>query len=421
MAPRAKETGPPRLKGAEWLERPATQAVFTALRAGGYEGRAVGGAVRNALLGTPVKDTDIATTALPEEVMRLATAAGLKAIPTGLEHGTVTVVSSHVAYEVTTLRKDIETFGRHARVTFTADWAEDARRRDFTMNALYCGADGTVHDPLGGWPDLVARRVRFIGEARERIREDYLRILRFFRFTAEYAAGVPDAEGLAACLAERAGLELLSGERIRAELLRLLTASAAIPAVRVMAEHGLLQDLIGAEPDVDALSRLAEIEQALGRAPDAILRLAALAVREPDDAARLKDRLRLSGAEHDRLARATPYALALNPQVPDEAVKPLLYRIRADAFRDATLLAWAHSSDATDSARWRRRLELPDRWPPPALPFRGADLITLGVPPGPEVGRTLAEFEAWWMGEGFPADRDRLEAKLREIAAPHVK
>ena len=213
----------PDLSQADWLSRPATQAVFAALTAHGAEARAVGGAVRNALMGTPVKDVDIATTALPADVMRLATQAGLHAVPTGFEHGTVTVVAQHVPFEVTTLRRDIETFGRHARVTFTTDWTEDARRRDFTMNALYCSADGTVHDPLDGYADVLARRVRFIGDARERIREDFLRTLRFFRFVAEYGNGAPpDPEGLAAAIAEKAGLSGLSGERIRAELLLLL-------------------------------------------------------------------------------------------------------------------------------------------------------------------------------------------------------
>ena len=238
---RAKQSGRlPDLGGAEWLKRPETRRVFAALAAEGAEARAVGGAVRNALMGTPVKDIDIATTALPADVMRLSKQAGLHAVPTGFEHGTVTVVADHVPFEVTTLRKDIETFGRHARVTFTTDWSEDALRRDFTMNALYCGAEGTVHDPLGGYADLVARRVRFIGDARQRIREDYLRILRFFRFLAEYGGGAaPDPEGLAAAIAEKAGLAGLSGERIRTELLRLLGAPGAVDAARAMRDAEL--------------------------------------------------------------------------------------------------------------------------------------------------------------------------------------
>ncbi len=233
--------GLPSLADADWLTRPQTREVFAALTAEGAEARAVGGAVRNALMGIPVKDVDIATTALPGEVMRLADRAGLHAVPTGIEHGTVTVVAGKVPFEVTTLRRDIETFGRHAKVTFTTDWREDAMRRDFTMNALYADPDGTVHDPLGGYADLQARRVRFIGDAHQRIREDYLRILRFFRFGAQYGdARAPDAEGLAAAAAEKAGLSLLSGERIRSELMLLLAAPGAVPALRQMRDAGII-------------------------------------------------------------------------------------------------------------------------------------------------------------------------------------
>ena len=268
---------PPRLFGADWLSNPSARAVFAALAAGGHEARAVGGAVRNALFGKAVKDVDIATTAAPEETMRLARAAGLKAHPTGIEHGTITVVAGHEPYEVTTLRRDIETFGRHARVTFTTDWTEDAKRRDFTMNALYCAADGTIHDPLGGYPDLAARRVRFIGDAHERIREDFLRILRFFRLYAEYGRGEPDPTSLDACVAERTGLANLSGERIRAEFLRMLAAPGAVDAAASLAIYGILEPL-HLHLDPHLLARLVEIETALGRPPDPVLRLAASAV-----------------------------------------------------------------------------------------------------------------------------------------------
>ena len=286
---------PPSLAGAPWLVRPETRAVLEAIERGGYAARVVGGAVRNALLGEPVKDIDIATTAVPEEVLRLAEAAHLKAVPTGIEHGTVTVIASHTPIEVTTLRRDIETFGRHARVTFTSDWAEDARRRDFTMNALYCGADGTIDDPLKGYPDLVSRRVRFIGEPHDRIREDYLRILRFFRFTAEYTDGLPDAPGLKASIELSDGLSGLSGERVRAELLRLLAAPRAAETLAVMNDAGLLERVLGSRGHLELLDRVAMIEQMLGRSPDALLRLGALAAARPGAALALRDRLRLSG------------------------------------------------------------------------------------------------------------------------------
>src|SRR5262245_31480394 len=206
MTAAAQSPVPASIGDAAWLKRPATQAVFAALAAHGHEARAVGGAVRNALLGRSVGDVDLATPARPEAVMAAAQAAGLKAIATGLAHGTVTVLAEGRPYEITTLREDVESYGRRAKVAFTADWAADARRRDFTINALYCSAEGRLFDPLGGWEDLLQRRIRFIGEAAERIREDYLRILRFFRLGAELGDGPPDRQGLEAAVGERAGL-----------------------------------------------------------------------------------------------------------------------------------------------------------------------------------------------------------------------
>jgi poly(A) polymerase len=414
---RGKQSGRlPDLGGAEWLKRPETRRVFAALSAEGAEARAVGGAVRNALMGTPVKDIDIATTALPADVMRLSKQAGLHPVPTGFEHGTVTVVADHVPFEVTTLRKDIETFGRHARVTFTTDWKEDALRRDFTMNALYCGAEGRVHDPLGGYADLVARRVRFIGDARQRIREDYLRILRFLRFLAEYGDGAPpDPEGLAAAIAEKSGLAGLSGERIRAELLRLLSAPGAIDAARAMRDAELAAPLLGMPVAVERLARLVGIEETLGRAPDPVLRLAALVIEQPEDATRLQERLRLSAAEADRITHVTAGETAFDPTAGEREAQAFLYRHGAQAFVDGALMDWARSGERADSAARARRVRLPERWQAPSLPVRGADVIALGVPAGPEVGRVLADFESWWIANDFPADRKRAADRLREL------
>jgi poly(A) polymerase len=412
--PSSKEGRIPSLAKAEWLNRPATAKVFAALEAEGAEARIVGGAVRNALMGLPVKDVDMATTALPADVMRLATAAGLHAIPTGIEHGTVTVVAEHVPIEVTTLRRDIETFGRHARVTFTDDWSEDARRRDFTMNALYCTSDGTVEDPLGGYPDLAARRVRFIGNARERIREDYLRILRFFRFFASYdPASSSDAEGLDAAIAEKTGLAQLSGERIRAELLLLLAAPRAVEAARTMQEAGLIAPLIGVSGDVDRLARLVAVETSVGREPDAVLRLAALAAgAEPET---LQSKLKLSAAETSRLAQANVRHTAFSPASPEREAQGFIYRHGAEAFVDGALMAWAGSGDAPADAMRAQRVRLPGRWQAPELPVRGADVLELGARPGPEVGRVISAFETWWIAQGFPADRERARAKLGEL------
>jgi poly(A) polymerase len=408
---------PPRLADAEWLVRPATKAVFAALAARGFEARAVGGAVRNALLGRPVVDIDLATAAKPEDVIAAAEAAGLAAVPTGIAHGTITVIAERTPYEVTTLREDVETHGRHATVAFTADWAADARRRDFTINALYCAADGEVFDPLGGYADLASRRVRFIGDARERIREDYLRILRFFRFTAEYGEGAPDAESLAACVAEREGLAILSAERVRQELLRLLAARRGPELVAALQGHGLATYVLPAAPRPNLLRRLAEIEAALSLAPDPMLRLGALAVEVPEDAERLRERLRLSNEEHATLARTAAGASTPGAEMSEAAARALLYRDGEEAYRQRVLIGWVRSGEPPDSTAWRARLALPERWQPQRLPLGGADVMALGVPAGPRVGELLRALEAWWIAGDFAADEAALRARLAEIVS----
>ena len=403
---------PPRLSGADWLRRSETQAVFAAVAAHGFAARAVGGAVRNTLLGLPVTDVDIATPARPDDVIAAAEAAGLKAIPTGITHGTVTIVSGSRRYEVTTLRKDVETHGRHATVVFTDDWAADAGRRDFTLNALYCSADGEVSDPLSGYADLAARRVRFIGEAAERIREDYLRVLRFFRFNAEYGNGPPDTEGLAACVREREGLAILSGERVCQEVLRLLAAPRGPELVRWMLDYGLLPQVLGLAPRPTLLSRLAGLEAALGLTPDPVLRLAALGVEVPEDAERLRDRLRLSNEDTVKLTRASMRTPAINPAVPESAAKAELYAGSEAVYRERVLIAWARSNEEPASPAWRCRLSLPERWQAPRFPIGGADVMALGVPAGPHVGELLRALEAWWIAGDFTADEAALRARL---------
>ena len=406
---------PPRLDDATWLSRPETKAVFAALAARGFAARAVGGAVRNTLLGRPVTDIDIATPARPDEVMAAAKAAGLAAVPTGAAHGTVTLIANRVPFEVTTLREDVETHGRHATVAYTDDWAADARRRDFTINALYCNADAEVFDPLGAYADLAQRRVRFIGDAAERIREDYLRILRFFRLTADYGEGVPDAEGLAACVAERAGLGVLSAERVRQEMLRLLVAPRGPELVHAMLSYGLITRVLPAAPRPSLLDRLARLEAALGLTPDAILRLAMLAVEVPEDADRLRDRLRLSNEEHARLAQAATREPCLGPDAPERAAKACLYAEGHSGYRQRVLIAWARSGDAPSSQGWRDLLALPERWQPVRFPLGGADVMALGIPAGPRVGELLRALEEWWIAGDFAADDAGLRAKLEEL------
>ena len=406
------DASPPLRLEAAWLTAPPRARVFAALAAKGHVARAVGGAIRNTLLGAPVADVDIATTATPQETIAAARAAGLKALPTGLAHGTVTIVVDGIATEVTTLRTDVETHGRHATVAFTTDWVADAERRDFTMNALYCDADGTLFDPLGGYDDLVARRVRFIGDATTRIREDCLRILRFFRFTAQYGAGPLDAAGLAACVAERDGLTRLSAERVSQEVQRLLVAPRAIDIVGDMFGHGLIAAILGRAPDCARLARLAACEAALGIAPEFARRLAALAVQVEEDADFLQTRLRLSNAVTARL-RAAATAPRWDAPPGLAAARAHLYRTGPDAFRDALLAAWSRQAMGADTPAWGPLYALPDTWTPPSFPLDGADAAAAGVPPGPAIGIALRTAEAAWIASDFTLTRDALRALLK--------
>ncbi len=411
------------LAGAEWLERHATRTVLALLNRDGHEARAVGGTVRNALMGVPVTDVDVATTATPEEVMRRAEEAGVKAVDTGSEHGTVTLVPDHEPIEVTTLRQDVETYGRHARVTFTRDWASDARRRDFTMNALYAGPDGTVYDPLGGYADLKARRVRFIGDPHERIREDYLRILRFFRFEAEYGARetppeAMDAEALAAIEQESEGLERLSGERVHTELVRLLAARSAGRSLRTMMDTGVLVRLLSGAPRLTAFARVQAIQRSRGFTADPMVRLAALAVRVEEEAERLARDLRLSNAERDELVALPRAARRLDAGMALLDAKAALYRLGPKVYRGGVLLAWSDARAEVEDAAWSALFALPEEWTPPAFPLKGSDLLALGMKPGPEVGDALRALEQRWIEGDFAADRDTLMTWARaEIAS----
>jgi poly(A) polymerase len=394
---------------APWLsERPLAQ-LLSVLDHDGEEARVVGGAVRNTLIGLPHGDVDVATTAVPAEVTRRAEAAGFKAVPTGFDHGTVTVVIEGRPFEVTTLREDVETFGRHATVKFGRDWKRDAERRDFTMNALSLSADATVHDYVGGLEDLRARHVRFIGDAATRIAEDHLRILRFFRFHACYGEGHPDADGLSAAILARDTLEQLSRERVRMELMKLLTAPHAVPALAVMAEAGLLGPVLGGVPYLASFANMAKVEGAAGLLPDATRRLGALGVWVGEDAERLWQRLRLSNAEHARLAAMGEGWWRVAPAMGEASARALIYALGPDDFTERVLLAWTRSPQGAHDAAWRELATLPERWTAPRFPLRAADFIARGVEKGPRLGAALAAAEEAWIAAGFPMEKAALD------------
>jgi poly(A) polymerase len=394
---------------AAWLTSGALPKLLAVLDRDGEEARAVGGAVRNALLGAPVLEVDVATTAVPDEVVKRVTAAGFKAVPTGIEHGTVTVVIDKHPFEVTTLRKDVETYGRHAKVEFGRDWKADAERRDFTINALSATRDGAVYDYAGGLEDLVHNRVRFIGNPAKRIEEDYLRILRFFRFHAAYGAGHPDTAGLAACIAARKGLDQLSRERVRMELLKLLVAPHATATLAVMAHAGLLLLVLGGVPYLADFENVAKVETATGTSPDAVRRLGALGVVIAEDAERLWQRLRLTNNEHERLASMAEGWRRISPTFGEYAARALLYRLSPQHFTDHALLGWARSEANAHDVKWRELATLPQRWAAPEFPLKAADFMKRGLAQGPALGAALAAAERAWIAAGFTQERRALD------------
>jgi len=412
MAPRKVRT----VAGATWLDAPATRAVFAALDGEGGRTRAVGGIVRDTLLGIEPPDIDMATEFPPEEVTARAEAAGIAAHPTGFEFGTVTLVHSGIPIEVTTLRSDIETDGRHAVVRFGTDWTEDAARRDFTINAIYAFADGTIFDPLGGVADCAARTVRFIGRPADRIAEDYLRILRFFRFFAVYGSGRPDPEGLKACARLKDGLKRLSAERVWAELKKLLGADDPSRALLWMRTASVLSEVLpeSAKWGIDAVHPLIAADEAQGRAPDALLRLMAIIPPRAERVASVAERLRLANAERERLAR---WAASETPDAETDEGRfaELLYRGEAGGIADRLRLAAsaARAAGETDKAgKFDRLIAAAETYRRPRFPIRGKDLVARGYAPGPELGHRLEELEEVWIESGFALGREELLARI---------
>jgi poly(A) polymerase len=417
-----------------WIEEPATQTLLLALRAAGIAARFVGGVVRDALLGPPaaweMADIDLATPARPEAVVAALEKAGIKVVPSGIAHGTVTALVPPRHYEITTLRRDVETDGRRALVAFDADWLEDAARRDFTINAIYLDPDGTLHDPVGGLADLAARRVRFVGEAATRIAEDVLRVLRYYRFAARFGSGPGndggDPAARAACRAAVPLLPKLSAERVARELIGLLGAANPVPALKMMGEDGVLAAILREATRLDRLGKLIAMEAPTGLpppragkgggggSPDPIRRLAALVAVDGEGAARLAERLRLSSASRDRLVGLAP-PWPLDPSGDERAQRHALYRLGAERYRDLLLLIAA--AGIMDAARLDELSALAANWTPPEFPLAGRDVTALGIPPGPRIGQLLGEVRAWWEAGDFTADRKDCLARLKKIAA----
>jgi len=393
------------------LSHPNLSPVLAALNSEGEETRIVGGAVRNILMQRPVADIDLATTALPEKTIVQAQKHGWRTIPTGIEHGTVTLLVNGQTYEVTTLRQDVNTDGRHAEVCFGRDFAADALRRDFTINALSLSRDGEIHDYAEGLADITARRVRFIGAAEQRIREDFLRILRFFRFSAAYAEGAFDADALSAIVRQRAHLSLLSKERISSELMKTLHQPRSAEAVSLMSRLDILPRLTGSIGNPARLARLI----ALYPSADALLRLAALCLFSPADVHHLRENLRLSNVDTDRLTNIAQASLPLHGlSAPPEKgrLREFLFDHGRDAALSALVLAHAQSADAPEAAHWCAAQAFLRDTPEPQLPFTGADLIARGLPPGRAIGNTLKKLQSLWIRAGFPRDPQQLAQLL---------
>ncbi len=407
-----------RLPALGRLAAPEIGALVRAFRAKGGVVRFVGGCVRDGLLGRAIGDIDLATPETPETVLSLLSRAQIKAIPTGLEHGTITAVIGSEHFEITTLRHDVETFGRRARVAYTDDWDADASRRDFTINALYADPDGTFYDPFGGAEDLRHGRVRFVGTAEERIREDVLRLLRFFRFHAHYGQGAPDPDGLAACRRLAHLLPGLSGERVAGEVLKILSAPDAPAIVAAMAEADILVHIL---PEARAFGRLNALTavEGFGLGVDPVRRLAALIEGGPAAAEAVATRLRLSNDQRARLVGIAETAPPIHAGLDARQARGILYRIGRERFRDRVVQAWADSiarAPAADEAgAWRALLAHADAWQKVELPVKGRDVVALGIARGPAVGHILGALEAWWAEGDFRAGREEALVRLRAL------
>jgi len=408
-----------------WMTAPETGALFKALQAGGKESRFIGGCVRNAIFGLPVKDIDIATPETPERVLELLESANIKAIPTGIEHGTVSAIINSIHYEITTLRIDVESHGRHATVAYTDDWLADAQRRDFTINTMSSTLDGDIYDPLTGMDDLAQRWVRFVGRARERIEEDLLRLLRFFRFQATFGGPAMDRDAIAACRLLAPRLNELSAERVQSELFKILDAPNPADTMILMNGERILEHVL---PEAKNFGRLRMVSWLETRAinvasvnPDTLRRLAAMLPEDTIGHRAMAERLRLSNKQRARLAVMTNSACSPAPEMDQKERRQALYDLDADNFRDLVLLNWAqemsieprHLPERTE--QWLTLIDAADTWQQPAFPLKGGDAADLGLEQGPAIGKALKKIETWWRDGDFKADKNQCLEQLKQV------
>jgi len=414
-----------RLVPQSWMKAAETRTLFKALKSGGNEARFIGGCVRNALVGLPVKDIDIATTETPHRVLKLLKAANIKAIPTGLEHGTVTAVINSIHYEITTLRIDAENHGRRATVAFTDDWVADAQRRDFTINTMSSTIEGDVFDPLSGMDDLDKRRVRFVGSPKLRIEEDVLRLLRFFRFHSTFGGNIVDQAAITACRTLAPRLNELSAERVQSELFKILEAPNTFNTMILMNNEQVLKYVLPEAKNFSRLRTMVWLETHLYNIdtvyPDKLRRLAAMLPIDEAGHAALAKRLRLSNQQCSRLAIMTNFTHFLTPELSQLKHNHALYDLGADNFRDLALLNWAqektierqHFPERTE--HWIDLIDAADTWQQPAFPIKGDDAKKLGLKQGPAVGRALGKVESWWRDGNFQANKKQCINQLKQV------
>jgi len=409
------------LKAHSWLQAPPLVKLLNILNKEGINARMVGGCVRDMLLGCKIIDIDIACSLPPEESQKRLENAGVKVVPTGLKHGTITAVINKRSFEITTLRRDEQTDGRHAKVAYTDDWLEDARRRDFTINALYLDADGGLYDPCGGLADIAARRVRFIGEADERIQEDALRILRFFRFSAQIGQNHMDPSGREACIKNRKLIEGLSGERLAQELLKILQTVNLLPIIKVMCEEGILEKIIPNHESLgheflgheflQDLTGYVGLERSLGKS-NILARLSCLLPKTSDGITSIKSHLKLSNKQAKTLKNYTNHSLKISAAMTQKDIRRAIYHSDRDIFIVALLQSWASNKLDKDHENYRKILAYAENWPIAIFPVQGKNLMTSGLKSGPEIGRILHELEQEWVQSDFHLTREELLARV---------